>query len=69
MGEITKCTGINCKVKESCNRFLDKPNEFRQSYFTKPPLDENGDCDMYCGVSQESIFNYLKEITNGKSND
>lgn len=46
MPDITMCTGVGCPRKESCYRFLAKPSD-RQSYFTKPPVKENGECAYY----------------------
>jgi hypothetical protein len=47
MPDITKCKGDNCDKKESCYRFTSKPSEFRQSYFTTPPMDDDGSCGYY----------------------
>jgi hypothetical protein len=61
MADITMCLGTNCPQKETCYRFTAKPNEYRQSYFTNPPI-KVGKCDMYWGENAEAIFNQLKEI-------
>jgi len=47
MTDISKCTGINCKLKDLCYRFTAKQNEFRQSYFAETPIDKNGNCQMF----------------------
>ena len=48
MNDITKCRGINCKIKNNCYRFTLKPNKYQQSYFTKSPI-KNGSCDFFMG--------------------
>lgn len=61
MADITMCVGTDCPHKESCYRFTAKPNEYRQAYFTEPPI-KDGKCDMYWGENQMNIYNQLKEI-------
>lgn len=34
------CSGRGCEKKDECYRHTAKPNEFRQSYFTNPPMEE-----------------------------
>ena len=73
MSDICKCSGNNCPVKESCHRYMTESNELWQSYFAKPPGEYNEEnvfhCDMYWGANSESIWNELKDITNGKETD
>jgi hypothetical protein len=61
MADITMCVGTDCPHKETCYRFMAKPNEYRQAYFTNPPI-KDGKCDMYWGENQINIWNQLKEI-------
>jgi hypothetical protein len=46
MPDITKCRGGSCDKKESCYRFTSTPSEY-QSYFGKPPLNDDGTCNYY----------------------
>jgi len=46
MADITMCTGEGCEAKETCYRFKANPNKYRQSYFAKPPIINNG-CEYY----------------------
>ena len=46
MPDITMCKGIGCEAKTTCYRFTAKPNEYRQSYFMKSPIVNNG-CEYY----------------------
>jgi hypothetical protein len=46
MADITMCRGEGCPMKNTCWRFLAKPDEFRQSYFTSPP-NANNHCEHY----------------------
>ena len=41
MPDITMCTGGSCVFKAKCYRHTAKPNEFRQTYFSTPPVDED----------------------------
>lgn len=49
MPDITMCTGGDCPLKNSCKRFVSKPDPYWQSYFTNVPYG-NG-CEHYwdCG--------------------
>ena len=38
MPDITKCEGRQCELKDTCYRYTSEPSEYRQSYFTSPPL-------------------------------
>ena len=46
MADITMCSGEGCKPKETCYRYKAIPNEYRQSYFTQPPI-VNNTCEYY----------------------
>jgi len=61
MADITKCDGANCLIKDTCKRFTSESG-FRQSWFSESPI-KNGKCEMYWGITQDSILNTLKEIT------
>ena len=65
MADITKCEGINCPLKENCFRFTAIESMY-QSYFVDVPFKDN-ECEMFWGKKSESIFNQLKDITNGKA--
>ena len=72
MSDIAKCSGTGCPVKEKCYRFTAQSSEYGQSYFFDVPgKTEDGKftCDMYWGAGAESIWNQLKDITNGKDNN
>lgn len=46
MRDTTMCQGEGCKCKWTCYRFTAKTNEYRQSYFIKSPIVNNG-CEYY----------------------
>lgn len=52
-GDITMCNGKDCESKHTCYRFTARPNEYRQSYFAKSPIKNNG-CDMYLNHQNSS---------------
>ena len=70
MPDITKCSGLGCRVKDKCYRFTAKSSE-RQSFFFNPPLKVENNilkCDMFWGENSQQIFNSIKEILdNGKT--
>lgn len=65
MADITKCNGEGCSIKDSCYRFTVKANEYYQSYFVEPPIN-NGKCEMYWGENTQFIQDTLKNIRNEK---
>ena len=55
MSDITKCTGIDCPHKNDCYRFTAPMSDY-QYMLAKPPVDDNGRCDMYWGKNGEKIW-------------
>ena len=45
MTDISKCSGENCPMKESCYRFTAEAGQM-QSYFIEPPI-KDGKCEYY----------------------
>jgi hypothetical protein len=39
MPDISLCSGKDCPIKNTCNRFTAKPDEIAQSYFTGVPYN------------------------------
>lgn len=66
MADITMCSGKGCPVANKCYRYTATPGIY-QSYFSAVPFNGSS-CDMYWGENEESIFEQLKDITNGESN-
>lgn len=77
MSDITKCSGINCPIKDSCYRFYSKPDSIHQSWFVETPgkwtenppgsaLPNQFECSMYWGSNQDQILNTLINIVEGK---
>jgi hypothetical protein len=49
MPDLAMCNGTGCPSANECYRFRAIPNEFRQSYFTMPPI--KGDkCDYFWSI-------------------
>ena len=46
MVDITKCSGLNCPMKEKCYRYVAKEGMW-QSYFMSPPFDGTGCSSFY----------------------
>lgn len=70
MADITMCRDQNCPVKEKCYRFTANPGMMQSYFLDIPGKIEDGKftCDMYWGENAESVWNQLKDITNGKDN-
>ena len=64
MADITKCSGANCDLKDSCYRYT-ASEDLYQSYFVTPPI-QDGKCDFYWGPTAQSIYDQLKETFNTK---
>ena len=68
MADITKCTGVNCPIRDNCYRYTAKDSSLCQSYFVDDNVGEHTvdgfKCDLYWGDNAESIWNDIKEITN-----
>jgi hypothetical protein len=43
MPDITMCKGGECTIKECCERYTAKPDEYRQAYFVEPPFSKKMD--------------------------
>ena len=65
MGDITKCKGDGCPMKDTCHRFTDPASEY-QSYFTESPIID-GKCSMYWGQAEQDMIDILQEIVNGSA--
>jgi hypothetical protein len=63
--DIAKCLGTDCPYKETCYRYTSEPSDYRQSYFSVPPI-KDGKCDMYWGDLSEAIWGQLKDIVKPK---
>jgi hypothetical protein len=48
MADITKCSGIDCPLKEECFRFK-APESYFQSYFGDVPI-VNGVCEYFMKI-------------------
>jgi hypothetical protein len=51
MADIAKCTGKDCKVKESCYRFTAPSSDFWQSWMKA--IVKDGKCVMYWEIKKE----------------
>jgi hypothetical protein len=66
MSDITKCTGKDCLIKESCKRFTAEGNDYWQSWFTNPPfkiVEDKFTCEMYWGQNAQAVWNELLKAT------
>jgi hypothetical protein len=49
MPDITLCKNEKCSKKDSCHRYVAKPNEYWQSYFIGM---KEGDCKYYWRIEK-----------------
>jgi len=55
MPDIAMCKGDNCPLKEKCYRFIARPSEYGQTWFTEPPI-KDGECDRFWDATK--LINY-----------
>lgn len=63
--EITKCSGDNCPLKNSCGRSSSIEISDYQGMFVKPPfklVKGKFSCDMFWGDRAEYLLQELKSI-------
>lgn len=53
MADISMCSGEGCPKKKMCYRYTAPKNEYWQTYFTNPPIKENGECDSFWKNNKE----------------
>lgn len=64
MSDTTKCEDEECPLKDTCFRYVSKPDKDWQAYFTETPYDgQRGKCDYYW--EHHGLEYLLKEIKNG----
>lgn len=51
MPDITMCEGTGCPQANQCYRHRAIPNEFRQSFFTVPPMKPDG-CEYFSKIME-----------------
>lgn len=53
MPDITMCMDNNCKSRFQCYRYMAKPCEYRQSYFSSSPKDDPlaDKCHYFMGIA------------------
>ena len=51
MPDISLCKNNNCTLRVNCFRFLAEPNEYRQSYGSFEP-NENNECSNFVDFSK-----------------
>jgi len=56
MPDISMCSGEGCKLAGNCYRKTATPNEWRQSWFAKPLMNDDGTCDHLMSNSARRDF-------------
>ena len=60
MADITKCSGVNCHLKEKCYRYKATPSDW-QSYFIDVPLKLDGTCSYLLGFGNLMVSKKFKK--------
>lgn len=60
MADITMCKGEYCELRENCKRYTSQPSEYRQAWFSKQPNVDSYYCDMFWGLDNKTIKEYIK---------
>ena len=45
--DISMCSGENCSLKKDCLRFVSVPSKHWQTYFLKPPYENEFHCEYF----------------------
>ena len=53
------CKGTNCNLKEKCYRYKATPSDW-QSFFTEPPIKEDGTCGYLLGFENLMVSKKFK---------
>lgn len=61
MPDISLCSGTNCNLKENCYRYKSTPKPFWQSYFSNPPLEEDGSCKYFWQIESNIPKDFFDE--------
>jgi hypothetical protein len=61
MPDITMCSGVGCEQAEQCYRHRAIPNEFRQSFFMTPPVEESGCAHFSQTVAGDRLREFKQE--------
>jgi len=56
MADMTMCDQNECSVRKLCLRFMAKPNEYKQAYYSEDPRDNEGLCKEYIPLNQLPLF-------------
>lgn len=57
--DICMCQDDNCHIRLRCYRFLAKPNEHSQSYFTGSPR-KVGECDKFWDIKERGMLQKME---------
>jgi len=72
MADLTKCSGENCPIKDTCHRFTVPADPDRQSFFSEVPgFMEDGEfiCQFFWGKSHQSYYDQIQKIVKGETMD
>lgn len=67
--DIQFCRGAGCLLRDTCKRAKDERGD-DEIWFADEPfriIDGKFHCDLYWGKTQMSIFEQLKDVTNGQT--
>lgn len=53
MADIAMCSGKGCGLKDKCYRYTAPKSQYMQSYFTIPPIDKDGKCELFWDNKQK----------------
>lgn len=68
MVDISKCSGLNCPVKEQCHRFVAVGHPTNQSFIMPPFTITNNkfSCSLFWGSQNDGIIKQLENIMKPK---
>lgn len=62
MPDISMCSGDDCPIKDNCYRYIAKPSEYLQAYFSEVPYNNQTNSCEYFWDYQAKKDAYAKGI-------
>lgn len=64
MEDLVKCTGINCKIRRNCYRYLERKN--KDVYLSFVAYDDKiDDCEYFYGINHQMMDEGIDKAMKG----
>ena len=62
MTDICKCNNKNCKIRNSCYRFLADDSDYQAYFIVDKVVDNENDCNEYWKVTNDKEIERLNKL-------